>query len=148
MIDTTNDATIALISDQALMRHQYQRRIRTSPVPAPIASRNFHACSTDESCDVTTIEAMNRQHCRPARHGSRSDARVASRLDEPLVEIVDEIRSAPVEVRANCRHVRGSEAGHHHAAATESAAESTNALHVTRFACRSRFGYRITVRGP
>src|SRR5689334_7164232 len=59
--ETTNEAIIALISDHALMRHQYQRRIRTSPVPAPSARRNFHACSTDESCDVTPIDAMKRR---------------------------------------------------------------------------------------
>src|SRR6266550_6080388 len=43
--DTTNDEIIALISLQALMRHQYQRRISTSPVPDPRARRNFHAPS-------------------------------------------------------------------------------------------------------
>src|SRR5689334_1918861 len=57
--EITNDASIELISDQALMRHQYQRRMSTSPVPAPIASRNFHAFSTDESCDVTMIDRRN-----------------------------------------------------------------------------------------
>ena len=55
--DARNDTTIALNSLHALMRHQYQRRISTSPVPAPIASRNFHAFSTDESCEVTMIES-------------------------------------------------------------------------------------------
>src|SRR5215218_10342177 len=58
MADTTNEVTIALISDHALMRHQYQRRIRTRPVPAPIARRNFQACSTDARCDVTPIAAL------------------------------------------------------------------------------------------
>src|ERR1051326_9205385 len=55
--DTMNDAIMALISDHALIRHQYHRRISTSPVPAPIANRNFHAPSTDESCHVTSVEA-------------------------------------------------------------------------------------------
>src|SRR5689334_19229808 len=58
--ETKNDAIIALISDHALMRDQYHRRMRTSPVPAPSARRNFHACSTEESCDVTPIDAMKR----------------------------------------------------------------------------------------
>src|SRR5678815_4117090 len=58
--ETANEASIALISDQALMRHQYQRRMRTSPVPAPIASRNFHAPSTDESCHVTSVDNRKR----------------------------------------------------------------------------------------
>ena len=40
--------TIAAISLHALMRHQSQRRISTRPVPAPIASRNSHAFSTEE----------------------------------------------------------------------------------------------------
>src|SRR5690242_10216665 len=44
--ETTNDAIIALISLHALMRHQYQRRISTSPVPEPRARRNFQAPST------------------------------------------------------------------------------------------------------
>src|SRR5215467_7567331 len=57
--EIANDASIALISDHALMRHQYQRRISTSPVPAPIASRNFHAPSTDESCQVTSVDSRN-----------------------------------------------------------------------------------------
>ena len=56
MSEMTNDAIIALISDQALMRHQYQRRMSTSPVPAPIASRNFHAPSTVSSCNDTAID--------------------------------------------------------------------------------------------
>src|SRR5437867_4562735 len=55
-VNVTNDATIAAISLHALMRHQYQRRMYTSPVPAPSPIRNFHACSTVLSCDVTTIE--------------------------------------------------------------------------------------------
>src|SRR3954467_4433179 len=58
--EVTNEATIAEISLHALMRHQYQRRISTSPVPAPMASRNFHAPSTEESCEVTPIEARKR----------------------------------------------------------------------------------------
>src|SRR5262245_48948562 len=58
---TINDVTMALISDHALIRHQYQRRIRTSPVPAPRARRNFHACSIELSCQVTTMEARNRK---------------------------------------------------------------------------------------
>src|SRR5512133_1881842 len=55
--EITNDASIELISDQALMRHQYQRRISTSPVPAPIASKNFHAPSTDDRRHVTIVES-------------------------------------------------------------------------------------------
>src|SRR5690349_5803738 len=58
--EIANDASIELISDQALMRHQYQRRMRTSPVPAPIASKNFHAPSTDERRHVTIVESKNR----------------------------------------------------------------------------------------
>src|SRR5436190_13403156 len=61
MPEMANEASIALISDHALMRHQYQRRMSTSPVPAPIASRNRHAPSTDESCHVTSVDARNRK---------------------------------------------------------------------------------------
>ena len=38
-------AVMAAISDQALMRHQYQRRMKTRPAPAPRASRNFQAAA-------------------------------------------------------------------------------------------------------
>ena len=34
---TTNELVMAAISLQALIRHQYQRRMNTSPVPAPMA---------------------------------------------------------------------------------------------------------------
>ena len=47
--EIANDASIELISYHALMRHQYQRRMSTRPVPAPIAKRNFHAPVDRES---------------------------------------------------------------------------------------------------
>ena len=53
----TKLAIIAEISLQALIRHQYQRRISTSPVPAPSARSSSHAFSMEASCDVTAIEA-------------------------------------------------------------------------------------------
>src|SRR5258705_3056843 len=59
--EMTNDAIIALISLHALMRHQYQRRMSTSPVPDPSARRDFHAASTVSRCIVTKIEARNRE---------------------------------------------------------------------------------------
>ncbi len=34
---------MAETSLHALMRHQYQRRISTEPVPAPVTIRSFHA---------------------------------------------------------------------------------------------------------
>jgi hypothetical protein len=58
--DTTPEMIIALISDHALMRHQYQRRINTSPVPDPSASRNSHAPWTVSSCHATTADARKR----------------------------------------------------------------------------------------
>src|SRR5690242_1138582 len=58
--DIANDASIELISDHALMRHQYQRRMRTRPVPAPIANRNFHAPSTDDRRHVTIVDSRKR----------------------------------------------------------------------------------------
>src|SRR5262245_49500598 len=57
--EIANDASIELISDHALIRHQYHRRMRTRPVPAPMANRNFHAPSTDDSCQVTSVESRN-----------------------------------------------------------------------------------------
>ena len=59
--EITNEAIIALISDHALMRHQYHLRMNTSPVPAPIARSNFHAPSTDDRCAVTTVDARKRK---------------------------------------------------------------------------------------
>src|SRR6187397_1063911 len=59
--EIANDASIELISDQALMRHQYQRRMSTSPVPAPIASKNSQAFSTEVSCEVTPTDARKRK---------------------------------------------------------------------------------------
>ena len=41
--DTTNEAAMAKTSLQALMRHQNHRRMKTLPVPAPIAIRSFQA---------------------------------------------------------------------------------------------------------
>ena len=59
--DTMNEAVMALISLQALIRHQYQRRISTNPVPEPSARRNFHAPSIVLSCMVTSADARNRK---------------------------------------------------------------------------------------
>src|SRR5215208_875924 len=59
--DTTNEVTMALISDHALIRHQYQRRISTSPVPAPRARSSVHAPSTDLRLSETMIDARNRK---------------------------------------------------------------------------------------
>src|SRR3982750_4758262 len=59
-VNVTNDATIAEISLHALMRHQYQRRMYTKPVPAPSPIRNFHACSTELRFIDTMIESRNR----------------------------------------------------------------------------------------
>src|SRR5215510_1899984 len=55
--EITSDAIIAVISDHALIRHQYHRRISTRPVPAPSASRKRQAPSTDDSCHVTSVDA-------------------------------------------------------------------------------------------
>ena len=57
---TTKLASIAEISLHALMRHQYQRRMSTSPVPAPRARSSSHAFSMLESCEVTDTDAKNR----------------------------------------------------------------------------------------
>jgi hypothetical protein len=52
---------MAEISLHALMRHQYHRRMKTSPVPAPRASSSSHAFSTLESCEVTPMDARKRR---------------------------------------------------------------------------------------
>ncbi len=56
-IDTTTEAVIAEISDQALILHQNQRRIYTEPVPAPRANSNFHAPAMLSIWEVTTAPA-------------------------------------------------------------------------------------------
>ena len=43
----TSEATIATISVQALILHQYHRSIKTLPVPAPSANRMFQIVSTE-----------------------------------------------------------------------------------------------------
>ncbi len=43
------------------MRHQYQRRMSTSPVPAPSASSSRHASPTDVICHVTTSDIANKK---------------------------------------------------------------------------------------
>ncbi len=45
--ETIADAASAAISLHALTRHQYQRRIITSPTPAVRLKRYFHASPTD-----------------------------------------------------------------------------------------------------
>src|SRR5664279_2521518 len=57
--ETTIEASIDEISLQALIRHQYQRRMRTRPVPLPSASSNRHAPSIVERFNVTTMDARN-----------------------------------------------------------------------------------------
>src|SRR6266542_1043630 len=59
--ETTKEVIIALISLHALIRHQYQRRMRTSPVPDPSARRNFQAPSMVWRFIVTMTEARNRK---------------------------------------------------------------------------------------
>ena len=56
--DTMNEAVMALISLQALIRHQYQRRRRTAPVPAPVTRSSFHAPAIDSMWRVTQADAM------------------------------------------------------------------------------------------
>src|SRR4051812_18710661 len=58
--ETTAETIIALISDQAFTRHQYQRRMSTSPVPDPRASKNSHAPLTVSNCHATTADARNK----------------------------------------------------------------------------------------
>ena len=54
--DTTNAATIAATSLQALMRHQYHRNSSTLPVPAPVTRSSFQAPAIDPMYSVATAE--------------------------------------------------------------------------------------------
>jgi len=56
--ETTNADTIADTSLHALMRHQYQRRSSTPPVPAPVTISSFHAPAMDSSLSVTSAEMI------------------------------------------------------------------------------------------
>ncbi len=62
-------AAMAVISLQALMRHQNQRRMSTLPVPAPMAMRSFQAPSMSVWNQVTTQLATMRSRVAawPAR---------------------------------------------------------------------------------
>ena len=53
---------MALISDQALMRHQYQRRMSTSPRPADAVRMSPHAPAIVSSCVVTRMPMMARRN--------------------------------------------------------------------------------------
>src|SRR5664279_5064572 len=55
---TSSEHAIAEISLQALIRHQYQRRIYTAPVPAPICSTTCHPEAIEPSCTDTHADAI------------------------------------------------------------------------------------------
>src|SRR4051812_25666658 len=59
-IEVTSAATIAEISLHALIRHQYQRRMYTRPVPAPASSTNCHPDLIDASCAAMNAAAITR----------------------------------------------------------------------------------------
>src|SRR3954463_4030756 len=59
--EMTAEAHIALISDHAFTRHQNQRNMNTSPAPAPIEIKNFHAPWIDSICvDARTAPTVTR----------------------------------------------------------------------------------------
>ncbi len=106
----------AAISLQALTRHQYQRRIITRPdarreveqILPRVADRSSSTSAPTNASTITSTVAKREAAdvVRFARAGA----------NEAAIEIVGEIRCAEVEVRADRRHVRGEEAGHHQAA--------------------------------
>src|SRR5450755_1610845 len=49
----SREQAMAEISLQALIRHQYQRRMYTAPVPAPICSTTCHPEAIEPSCTDT-----------------------------------------------------------------------------------------------
>src|SRR5208337_4889018 len=57
---TSSEQAIAEISLQALMRHQYQRRMYTAPVPAPICSTTCHPEAMEPSSTDTHAETITR----------------------------------------------------------------------------------------
>src|SRR3954471_21496995 len=56
----TNAVAIAEISLHALIRHQYQRRRYTPPVPAPTSSTACHPERMSDSSQETPAEAITR----------------------------------------------------------------------------------------
>ncbi len=105
-----NDAAMALISDQAFTRHQYHRRMKTRPVPAPRPISSFQPCSTLLQVAMTTSEQQHQGH---GREPGRDDLGSAAGLgpDEAEVHIVDQVGRAPVEMGADGAHVRRGEGG-------------------------------------
>ena len=47
-------------SDQAFIRHQYQRMIQTGPAPAANVSRNFHAPATESIFKASATLMLSR----------------------------------------------------------------------------------------
>src|ERR1019366_4841076 len=68
MTVTSNEQAMAEISLQALIRHQYQRRMYTAPVPAPICSTTCHPDAMEPSCTDTHADTItsNTVHNREA----------------------------------------------------------------------------------
>ena len=56
--EVTKAAAMAATSLHALMRHQYQRRISTVPVPAPVTMSHCQAPWMESRCRVTKAETM------------------------------------------------------------------------------------------
>src|SRR5271169_2246104 len=55
-----SEHAIAEISLQALMRHQYQRRMYTAPVPAPTCNTISHPDAIEPSCTDTHAATITR----------------------------------------------------------------------------------------
>ena len=58
MMVTSSEQAMAEISLQALIRHQYQRRMYTAPVPAPICNTTCQPEAMEPSCTDTHAETM------------------------------------------------------------------------------------------
>ena len=65
----SREQAMAEISLQALMRHQYQRRMYTAPVPAPICSTTCHPDAMEPSRTDTHADTItsNTVHTRETR---------------------------------------------------------------------------------
>ena len=102
---------MAAISAQAFIRHQSHRSSSTTPRPVPKSRLICQAWLMDVSCVMIAIAITSGQDARGAGH---PDQGAAARLplqprpaDEPLVDVVGPVGSAPVQVRINGRGERG-----------------------------------------
>ncbi len=133
--ETPKELTIATTSHQALTRHQNQRTRYRRPVPAPTCRMTSKASFAVSSTNTIPEETKKRITVASA---SRRDVVLLGGIPahEAPVEIVDEVGSAPVQMREDRGGVGRDQPAHHQA--DESDRQELQHRRDTR--CRGRSG--------